>query len=101
MTIHRTRKFLEKKKFKKYLKHPIKVIDKRPYIDVIAKIEEDTLDLKLLIDIGLGDGLWLFENKRIKAGNNYFEDILGRGLNGLINGKKSRVKTVKIADFLL
>ncbi|OJX55128.1 PDZ domain-containing protein [Flavobacterium sp. 38-13] len=101
VTIHRTRKFLAKKKFKKYLKHPIKVIDKRPYIDVVAKIEEDTLDLKLLIDIGLGDGLWLFQNKKIRAGNNYFEDILGSGLNGLIIGKKSRVRTVRIADFTL
>jgi hypothetical protein len=92
---------LERKNLKKYLKHPIKVIDKRPYIDVVAKIEEDTLDLKLLIDIGLGDGLWLFQNKKIRAGNNYFEDILGSGLNGLIMGKKSRVKTVRIADFTL
>ncbi|TPD73525.1 PDZ domain-containing protein [Flavobacterium microcysteis] len=101
VTIHRTREFLEKKKFKKYLKHPIQIIDKRPYIDVVTKIEEDTLGLKLLIDIGLGDGLWLFENKKIKAGNNYFEDILGRGLNGLIKGKKSRVKSIKVADFTL
>jgi len=101
VTIHKTREFLKKKKFKRYLKHAIQVIDKRPYIDVETKIEEDTLDLKLLIDIGLGDGLWLFENKKIKAGNNYFEDILGRGLNGLIIGKKSRVKTVKVADFTL
>lgn len=101
VTIHRDREFLKKKKFKRYLKHPIKIIDKRPYIDVVAKIEEDDLDLKLLIDIGLGDGLWLFENKKIKVGNNYFEDVLGRGLNGLIKGKKSRVKTVKVAGFTL
>lgn len=101
VTIHKTRKFLEKKKFKKYLKHEISIINNRPYIDVETKIEKDTLNLKLLIDIGLGDGLWLFENNKIKAGDLFFEDILGRGLNGQIVGKKSRVKAVKIAKFAL
>lgn len=101
MTIHKNRRFLERKKFKKYHKYPISIINSRPYIDVPTKIEEDTLNLKLLIDIGLGDGLWLFEDKEIKASDVFFEDILGRGLNGPIMGKRSRVEAVKIADFTL
>lgn len=101
LTIHKNRDFLEGKKFKKYLKHPIKIVNKRPYIDVATKIEKDTLNLKLLIDIGLGDGLWLFEDDRIKAGDKFFEDILGRGLNGQIIGKKARAQAIKISNFTL
>lgn len=101
VTIHKERDFLAKKKIKKYLKHPISIINQRPYIDVESKIDSDTLNLKLLIDIGLGDGLWLFEDERIKSGNVFFEDVLGRGLSGEIIGKKSRIKTVKIANFRL
>lgn len=101
MTIHKNRDFLKKKKFKKYHKYPISIINNRPYIDVPTKIEKDTLNLKLLIDIGLGDGLWLFENNDIKASDVFFEDILGRGLNGPVIGKRSRVEAVKIADFTL
>lgn len=101
VTIHRERDFLAKKKIKKYLKHPISIINQKPYIDVETKIDSDTLDLRLLIDIGLGDGLWLFEDQRIKSGNVFFEDVLGRGLSGEIIGKKSRIKTIKVANFKL
>ncbi|MCY1495638.1 hypothetical protein D9M68_295430 [compost metagenome] len=45
--------------------------------------------------------MWLFENNDIKAGDVFFEDILGRGLNGPVIGKRSRVEAVKIADFTL
>lgn len=43
--------------------------------------------------------MWLFENNKIQVNSNYFEDVLGRGLNGEVVGKRARVKAIKIAKY--
>ena len=63
--------------------------------------DEEILDIKLLMDTGLGDGLWLFENDSIRCNQKYITDILGRGLGGDIRGKKSRVETLELNNFKL
>ena len=57
------------------------------------------MDLNLLVDLGLSNGLWLFKNDSIKVSPANFEDILGRGLNGSIIGQKSRVDHISISHF--
>ncbi|NJM79734.1 MAG: hypothetical protein HC854_09125 [Flavobacterium sp.] len=57
--------------------------------------------MKLLFDTGLGDGLWLFENDSIKCEQKFITDVLGRGLGGDINGKKSRVENLILNNFEL
>jgi len=100
LTIHKDKRVLSSRKLKNYHQFPIKVIDNRPYINVEMDLDDKKLtQLKLLIDIGLGDGLWLFENDSIKSSQNYFEDILGRGLSGDVFGKRSRINALKFADF--
>lgn len=101
ITIYKNEEVLQKKKMRKFTKMPIFTIDDRPYLNVETQIDQEKLDLKLLIDIGLGSGLWLFENEKIKSNKIYFEDILGVGLSGEIIGKKSRVSEVKLADYVL
>lgn len=88
-----------KKKNKKYKEIDITIKGDRPYVTLNTELLNNELSLNLLIDTGLGDGLWLFENDSIKCKENYFIDVLGRGLGGDIKGKKSRIKSLSIADF--
>lgn len=99
ITIHKNRNSLKKKKLEKHEKIPIRIVKERPFINLDAKLSDDQIKLNILVDIGLSDGLWLFENKNIKSNNNYFEDVLGRGLSGEVTGKRSRVNNVKISNF--
>lgn len=100
ITIHKNEAILNSKKIKKYNKFPIKVLDHRPYVKVNTQLDEKSFsNIKLLIDIGLGDGLWLFENDSIKSSKTYFEDVLGRGLSGDIHGKRSRINALQFSDF--
>ena len=79
-----------------YTESKIEIVKDRPYIFMKTKLETNNLDLKLLFDTGLGDGLWLFENDNIKCNSNFFLDYLGKGLSGDIYGKKSRVEEVSL-----
>lgn len=101
LIIYNDRKILNKKKISKYEKIPLKIRENRPYIDVETQIGKDTLDLDLLVDVGLSDGLWLFEDEKIKCQDSFFEANLGTGFSGIIKGKKSRVGAIKFANFNL
>ena len=75
----------------------------KPYINAFAAIFENQplIPVKLLIDSGGSDALWLFENSKteIKSSSNYFIDYLGEGLSGSIYGKRSRINLFKIGNF--
>jgi hypothetical protein len=83
---------------------PLQFYRKKPFIN--AEIRLDTLhhkftDVKLLIDSGGSDALWLFENSKenIKTPKLFFRDILGEGLSGPIFGNRSRVSVFKLGRF--
>lgn len=83
---------------------PLTFHRKKPYIDVkvqLDNVSEKFTDVKLLIDSGGNDAVWLFENskKEILAPKLFFDDILGEGLSGVIYGKRSRIKKLKINRF--
>ena len=81
---------------------PLDFYNSKPFINVeIENHLGKEVDVKLLIDSGGGDALWLFphSNPDIIVSDNYFDDFLGRGLNGNIFGKKSRIKKLKIGSF--
>ncbi|MCH2194435.1 PDZ domain-containing protein [Kordia sp.] len=83
---------------------PLTFRNNKPYIDVSVAIEENTepdIPVKLLIDSGGSDALWLFEEKekRITIPEKKFDDFLGRGLSGSIYGMRSRVKKFNIGKF--
>jgi PDZ domain-containing protein len=99
VTIYKDRKILEKKKMKSFTKLPISVVNDRAYLTVKTKLDGKEHDLKLLVDTGLGDGLWLFENDLIKSNSNYFEDVLGEGIGGTVFGKKSRLDELEFSNF--
>ena len=89
------------KRTKKHQKIAIEFIEKKPFVTIPIAINDQLDKYKLLFDTGLGDGLWLFENDTIQSNNKFFEDILGVGFSGDIFGKKSRVKEILIAGFVL
>lgn len=100
--LHKNTELTISNKTKKYAKKQINLVSKKPYIDLVSNINgKEDVSIKLLIDTGLGDGLWLFENDSIKCKQDYIIDFLGRGFGGDVMGKKSRVEKLILNDFSL
>ena len=59
------------------------------------------ITVKMLVDSGGSDAIWLFENSKseIQTPVRHFNDILGEGLSGSILGKRSRIPKLKIGNF--
>jgi hypothetical protein len=83
---------------------PLQFYRKKPFIDV--SIQLDTIGnkktpVKMLIDSGGSDAIWLFEDTKaiIKTPKKYYRDILGEGLSGTIYGNRSRVQLFSIGRF--
>ena len=97
----------EKFRFKKCRKCevlPLQFHRKKPYVNVQVQLDivDNTFtDVKMLLDSGGSDALWLFENskKEIKTPKKFFNDILGEGLSGIIYGNRSRIPRLKIGGF--
>nr|WP_247672621.1 aspartyl protease family protein [Aquimarina sp. MMG016] len=77
--------------------------NKRPYMDVKHMSKNGQVNLNMLIDSGSGSALWLFENEElgIKVPENSFEDYLGKGFSGNIYGRRSKINSLVIGDFVL
>ena len=76
----------------------------KPYIKGEVTLGEETLPVKLLIDTGSSDALWLFEDEShgiTAENNNYFHDFLGRGLSGNVHGKRSKIDAFRLKNFTL
>lgn len=75
----------------------------KPYLNVSVKINNNEIPIKLLIDSGGSDSLWLFEDNDmgIQCGDKYFTDFLGHGLSGSVYGKRSRIQEFSIGNVVL
>lgn len=78
----------------------------KPYINVGVKLDAVSakiIPIKLLIDSGGSDALWLFENSHpnILSPKKYFNDFLGEGLSGTVYGKRSKINALVIGKFEL
>ncbi|HEX9827577.1 MAG TPA: retropepsin-like aspartic protease, partial [Flavobacteriaceae bacterium] len=76
----------------------------KPYINGAVKIDVENLPVKLLVDTGSSDALWLFEEDSLgmkPLNNKYFEDFLGKGLSGSVYGKRTKVKSFNLKSFVL
>ena len=83
---------------------PLEFNKNKPYINLeIKDHNEKSQQVKLLIDSGSSDAIWLFANeeKGITIPDNFFKDFLGKGLSGSIYGKRSRIKELIIGDFII
>ncbi|MCW5517715.1 aspartyl protease family protein [Muriicola sp. Z0-33] len=89
-------------KNKKYRTLPLSIIRSKSYIDGKLHLrDKEDVDVKLLVDTGSSDAIWLFkdEEKGIGIPDKNYDDYLGKGLNGDIFGKRTKVNNIKIADF--
>jgi hypothetical protein len=83
---------------------PLSIIDRKAYIDGEVSFEDqENVPVKLLVDTGSSDAVWLFQDleKGINVPDENYVDYLGKGLNGNIFGKRTKVNSVKIGDFVL
>lgn len=96
----RSRKRIENK----FSSFDISMENHKPYtVAAIDLMEHKKVPVKLLIDTGNTDAVWLFQNvsEEIKVPPKNFIDYLGRGLSGDIFGKRARINNLKIGDFNL
>lgn len=91
-----------KRRTRKYTEFPITVEDNKPYMMSGVELRDVNTPSKMLIDIGNNDAVWLFPklitNFKYKQPN--IDDYLGRGFNGDIFGKRSRIHRLYLGDFV-
>lgn len=83
---------------------PLDIIHNKPYLKADVDLNgRKGVGVKLLIDSGSSDALWIFEkeNEGLITPKKHFEDFLGRGLSGSIYGDRARVEKLKIGKFEL
>jgi len=90
-------------KSEKYQEFDLDFHQSKPYVIANSQMNDSVNhQTKLLIDTGCSDALWLFENPNtgLSAQGKYFTDYLGQGLNGSIEGKRSKIQSFKLGDFV-
>ncbi|CAM3448478.1 aspartyl protease family protein [Aequorivita lipolytica] len=78
-------------------------VGSKPYISLTVASEEKQEEVKLLVDSGSSDVIWLFDDYDFieESPKNYFKDFLGLGLSGNIFGKRARIPLLSMGDFQL
>lgn len=92
---------LFRKKVKKFDELPISVERNKPYIFADVEMTHERNSSKLLIDLGNSDPIWLFPTliKNFVYNRPNIDDYLGRGFNGDIYGKRSRIHNFYLGSF--
>ncbi|WP_460218027.1 aspartyl protease family protein [Psychroserpens sp. MEBiC05023] len=101
--LHKTESYVYKT-CKKCEVFNLSLYNNKPYMETEVKVDDKFLPVKLLIDTGSSDALWLFEDKEKGLepfDNRYFEDFIGKGLSGNVYGKRAKVKSFKLKGFEL
>lgn len=100
ITVFKDRLLFEKK-IKKFDAFAISVEKSKPYIMADVEMTNEKKPSKLLIDIGNSDPIWLFPVliKDFVYNRPNIEDYLGRGFNGDIYGKRSRIHQLDLGKF--
>lgn len=76
----------------------------KPYIEAKVQIDSVFQPVKLLVDTGSSDAIWLFEDESlgiVPPEKMHFDDFLGKGLSGHVYGKRSKLNTLKLKKFEL
>lgn len=83
---------------------PLYVVGRKAYVEGTIDTEKETdIPVKLLVDTGSSDALWLFHDpeKGLEVPEKHYEDFLGKGLSGNIFGKRTKLKGFKLGSFSL
>jgi hypothetical protein len=76
----------------------------KPFVKTsIVTDKNQDVPVKLLVDTGASDALWLSTNSdsRISLPENHIETFLGRGLSGDLYGKKGRIGAIWVGPLVL
>jgi hypothetical protein len=77
-------------------------IRKKPHIKIPVEFKDGRAkELVFLIDAGSSDAFWIFENKDVVAPENSFFDYIGYGLETVIEGMRSKAKSVQLGGYKL
>lgn len=92
---------LLKKKIRRFKEFPITIEKNKPYLHADVEMTNEKKDSKLLIDLGNSDAIWLFPTliKNFVYNRPNIDDFLGRGFNGDIYGKRSRIHNFYLGNF--
>lgn len=95
--IEKNRKKIEKK----YHSVDISIERDKPYLTGSVVMNTVEIPVKLLIDVGNSDAIWLFENhsKLIDIPKKNFEDYLGKGFSGDVEGRRGQISKFKLSEF--
>ncbi|WP_312076337.1 PDZ domain-containing protein [Chryseobacterium sp.] len=90
-----------KPKTKKFEEISLSIERFKPYIQGDVEMTSERKTSKLLIDLGNTDAIWLFPKliEDFVYNRPNIDDYLGRGFNGDIYGKRSRIHTFYIGNF--
>lgn len=83
---------------------PLHFDGNKPFVrTTIVTDQMEEVAVKLLIDTGASDAIWLSENsdERIKLPQNHIETFLGRGLSGDLYGVKGRIDGIWVGPLVL
>lgn len=85
----------------KYEKLPISIEVGQPYLEAGVQMRDQEKALKLLLDLGNNDALWLFPLyiKGFVENTPNINTVLGQGAHGIIRGKRSRINALNIGPF--
>ncbi|WP_161554458.1 PDZ domain-containing protein [Sinomicrobium soli] len=77
------------------------MIHNKPYLKAEVAVDGRREEVKLLVDSGSSDALWLFdrEDNGLSVPQEHFDDFLGRGLSGSVYGSRARVEELHLGDF--
>lgn len=92
---------LFKKKVRNFSELNISIERNKPYIFADVEMTNDRKSSKLLIDLGNSDPIWLFPTliKDFVYNRPNIDDFLGRGFNGDVYGKRSRIHNFYLGDY--
>lgn len=81
----------------------LQVENKKAYINAAAILGNSKVPIKLLLDTGSSDAVWLFKNegKGIRIPVSNFGDYLGRGLSGSIYGKRTKIEELILGKYAI
>lgn len=81
---------------------PLSIRSKKAYLNTGLYLKDrKEFPVRLLLDTGSSDALWLFKNDSINVPDKHYDDFLGKGLNGNIYGKRTKVDGLRIGRFML
>ncbi|WP_419868409.1 PDZ domain-containing protein [Chryseobacterium sp. CT-SW4] len=92
---------LFKRKMRKFTEFPVSIEKSKPYIYADVEMTRERKNSKLLIDLGNSDPIWLFPAliKDFVYNRPNIDDFLGRGFNGDVYGKRSRIHAFYLGNF--